>query len=290
MRLANINERAIILDGEQRIDVAERSVGRFGPTMTAVLADWESFRSWAAAELPSASRPNAALIDDVDGFGPPSPEPAQVFAIGMNYADHVAELGMETPTTPTVFTKFRSSLTGPHSAITLSSASVDWEVELVVVMGREARDVDAADAWDHVAGVTIGQDISDRVVQWMPPTPQFSVGKSFHGYGPMGPVLVTVDELDDPDDLEIGCSINGVDVQRSRTSQMVFSVPTLIEHLSRVVTLLPGDVIFTGTPAGVGAAAKPQRFLVDGDVLVSDIEGLGSMSQAFVAAAVSVGS
>ena len=137
------------------------------------------------------------------------------------------------------------------------------------------------DAWSYVAGLTVGQDLSDSVVQLRPPVPQFSLGKSFPGFGPMGPWLVTVDEFKNPDDLALTCNINGEVMQASRTSDLIFSVPTLVEKLSHITPLLPGDVIFTGTPAGVGAGRTPPRWLTDADVLVSEIEGIGSITTRF---------
>jgi len=153
----------------------------------------------------------------------------------------------------------------------------------VVVMGVASTRVAEADAWRHVAGLTIGQDLSDRVVQMQPPVPQFSLGKSFPGFGPTGPWLVTPDDLDDPDDLGLGCSVNGEPMQDGRTSDLIFSVPELIAYLSGVVTLYPGDLIFTGTPSGVGVGRQPPRFLSVGDELTTHIEGIGEMHHRFVA-------
>jgi 2-keto-4-pentenoate hydratase/2-oxohepta-3-ene-1,7-dioic acid hydratase in catechol pathway len=147
----------------------------------------------------------------------------------------------------------------------------------VLVIGRHAYRVPAARGWEFVAGVTIGQDISERDLQHEGDMPQFSLGKSYQGFGPTGPWLTTVDELDDPDDLELACAVNGEEVQHSTTAQLIMSVPQLVERLSGVAALLPGDVIFTGTPAGVGLARTPQRFLSPGDEIVSTIAGLGEM-------------
>jgi 2-keto-4-pentenoate hydratase/2-oxohepta-3-ene-1,7-dioic acid hydratase in catechol pathway len=138
-------------------------------------------------------------------------------------------------------------------------------------------------AWDHVAGLTVGQDLSERIVQWAG-AGQFSLGKSFPGFGPMGPWLVTPDEVPNRDDLELGCAIDGETVQKSRTSNMVFGVSRLVAELSAVLPLLPGDVIFTGTPAGIGAARKPPRFLKPGEVLTSYVEGIGTLRNRLVAA------
>ena len=205
-----------------------------------------------------------------------------MFAIGLNYADHAAESGMEVPAIPAVFTKFPACLTGPFDPIVLSGPMVDWEVELVVVIGRTADRVDEAHGWDHVAGLTVGQDVSDRHVQFAAGG-QFSLGKSYRSFAPTGPWLVTPDELDDPDDLGIRCSIDGEVVQDGRTSGLVLGVPRLVAELSAVVPLLPGDLIFTGTPAGVGIGRKPPRFLQAGEVVESWIEGIGTMRNAVVA-------
>ena len=159
----------------------------------------------------------------------------------------------------------------------------DWEVDLVAVIGAEAWQADEADGWDHVAGLCVGQDISERITQMAGQPPQFSLGKSFPGFGPIGPWLVTPDEFADPDDLELGCAINGEEVQKSRTSLLIISVPRLIAKMSAIVRLLPGDVIFTGTPAGVGLGRDPQRWLAPGDELVSYVEGIGELRQRFVA-------
>jgi 2-keto-4-pentenoate hydratase/2-oxohepta-3-ene-1,7-dioic acid hydratase in catechol pathway len=209
--------------------------------------------------------------------------PIQVFGIGLNYRDHAAESGVVAPDSPAVFTKFPTCLAGPTATIELPSTSVDWEVELVVVIGRRADRVSEADAWSHVAGLTVGQDISERAVQMAGPVPQFSLGKSFTGFGPIGPWLVTPDEVDDPNDLALSCSVDGRTLQQARTSDMIFSVPALIAQLSAVLSLLPGDVIFTGTPPGVGMARTPKEFLRPGMTLHSHIEGIGELHNPVVA-------
>ena len=189
---------------------------------------------------------------------------------------------MPVPKRPATFTKFPTCLTGPDAAVTLPPGMVDWEVELVVVIGTRAKRVDPARAWDHVAGVTVGQDLSERGLQFEAGN-QFSLGKSFPGFGPTGPWLVTPDELEDPDDLALGCAVDGETVQSSRTSDLIFPVPQLITELSAVLELLPGDLIFTGTPAGVGLGRTPPRFLQVGQTLESWIEGIGTIRTRFVA-------
>ena len=212
------------------------------------------------------------------------PAPRQVFGIGLNYRSHAAESGMDLPTVPATFTKFPACITGPFAEVELPNGTVDWEVELVVVVGRRADRVAAADAWSHVAGLTVGQDLSDRTLQFAAGG-QFSLGKSHRGFAPLGPWVVTPDELDDPDDLALGCSIDGETVQDARTSDLVFGVSQLIAELSAVVPLLPGDIIFTGTPGGVGFTRQPPRFLQPGETLESWIEGIGTIRTRFTAPA-----
>lgn len=189
---------------------------------------------------------------------------------------------MAIPEVPATFTKYPASLGGPFDDIEIIGGSVDWEVELVAVIGRAADRVAESDAWDHVAGLTVGQDISDRALQFAAGM-QFSLGKSRRGYGPMGPWLVTPDEVPDRDDLALGCSIDGETVQDGRTNDLVFGVARLVAELSAVLPLLPGDVIFTGTPAGVGMARKPPRSLQPGQVLETWIEGIGTIRSTCVA-------
>jgi 2-keto-4-pentenoate hydratase/2-oxohepta-3-ene-1,7-dioic acid hydratase in catechol pathway len=275
MRYANLAGRAVLLQGDGAIDIERASSGRFTADPQALYADWQALREWARGVDAAAARPYAAT-----DLGPPAPRPAQVFGIGLNYRDHAAEAGMPLPDRPATFTKFPTCLAGPFAVVALPSPMVDWEVELVAVIGIRAHRVEEAAAWRHVAGVTVGQDLSERVIQWASGG-QFSLGKSFPGFGPMGPWLVTPDELANPDDLELGCEINGDVVQKSRTADMVFGVPRLIAELSAILPLLPGDVIFTGTPAGVGATRKPPRFLQPGEMLHSWIEGIGSIRTTF---------
>lgn len=287
MRIANHAGRLALLDpaaGPEHtrgIDVERASEGRFDADPQAVYARWVEFRDWAT----TASFAEAAEIA-ADDLGAVTPRPPQVFAVGLNYRDHAAESGFELPSEPVVFTKYASSFTGPHGNIQLSPGNVDWEVELVAVISTGGHGIPAADGWQHVAGLTIGQDISDRVTQFAAPPAQFGMGKSFPGFAPVGPSLVTVDEVRsaglDPDDLELGCMVNGESVQKGRTGAMIFSVPDLVARLSAIVTLLPGDVVFTGTPSGIGAGMSPPRFLADGDELVTWCAGLGQMQHRFV--------
>ncbi|GAB3571014.1 fumarylacetoacetate hydrolase family protein [Amycolatopsis endophytica] len=287
MRIANLNERAVLVHGdagtETGVDVAVASGGRFGPDLPSLYDRWESFAAWAAEADVERSAEGAVVIDRAR-LAAPSPAPRQVFAVGLNYRTHAAESGFDVPTQlPPVFTKYVSSFAGPDTEVVLPpGGDVDWEIELVAVIGREARDIDDESAWDHIAGLTAGQDLSERVSQLAGPAPQFGLGKSFAGFSPQGPWLVTPDELPDRDDVELGCAIDGEEMQKGRTRDLLFPLPKLVAALSRTVTLYPGDVIFTGTPAGVGMGRDPRRFLRAGERLDSWIEGIGELHQTFV--------
>jgi 2,4-diketo-3-deoxy-L-fuconate hydrolase len=279
VRIANVGRRLTLLDGAGGgLDVEKASDGRFSADPQAVFGRWDEFREWATAQAGSGD----VAVEPAD-LGAPTPAPRQVFAVGLNYAQHADESKMGRPDSPPVFTKFPTCIAGPTATVSLPSGHVDWEVELVVVIGRQAHRVAENSAWDHVAGLMIGQDLSERVVQLAGPVPQFSLGKSYPGFGPVGPALVTVDEIAHPDDLELGCRLGDEVLQLGRTRDMIFSVADLVARLSAVCPLLPGDILFTGTPSGVGNARDPQRFLPPGGVLTSHIEGLGELRNELVA-------
>jgi 2,4-didehydro-3-deoxy-L-rhamnonate hydrolase len=281
MRIANLAGRAILIDGSGvGLDIERASDGRFPSDPQALYEQWDALRDWG-----SRVDDGGDVAIDPGQLGAPTPAPRQVFAIGLNYAEHAAESKMGRPDSPPVFTKFQTSIAGPNATVTLPSNTVDWEVELVVAIGRGGVRIAESGAWRHVAGLMVGQDLSERVVQLAGPAPQFSLGKSYPGFSPLGPALVTVDEVDDPDDLELGCSLDGEVLQHGRTSQMIFGVGELISRLSAVCPLLPGDVIFTGTPSGVGGARTPARYLPPDSTLTSYVAGVGELRNHFVAAA-----
>ena len=275
MRIANLVGRAHLVVGDGVVDVEELTAGAVGPDPTLV---WGRLDELARATIGKAT-PRAFSPADL---GPPSPAPRQVVAIGLNYLAHAAEMGLEAPPMPAAFTKFPSCLSGPNAEVVLRSGTVDWEAEVVAVIGRTAHDVAVADAWDHVAGVTVGQDLSDRSLQGRTGG-QFALAKSFPGYGPTGPWVVTADELADRDNLHLTCRLNGDVVQDAWSSDLALSIPELVAQLSRVITLWPGDLIFTGTPSGTGMSRRPPRYLVEGDVLVTEIDGVGAIHNAVVA-------
>ena len=278
MRLGNLRGRAVLLsrDLSRGADLESASAGRFGADPMQALANWDALREFAASvELSGAPEIDAASL------GPSSPRPRAVFGIGLNYRDHAAEAGLPIPTEPLVFTKFPSCLVGPRSDVILFGDRVDWEAELVVVIGRRAESVGEARALEFVAGFCCGQDVSDRKLQFASQPPQFSLGKSRATFGPIGPALVSLDELATPLDLAITCDLDAERMQSSRTSQLVFGVPELIAYLSRHCELLPGDLIFTGTPGGVGSIRK--RYLKPGETLRTEIEGVGTLVNRCVA-------
>ena len=279
MLLVNVQGRAGLLIGDAVVDVERRSGGRFAADPMAAVAAWGALADWSAGLRRGDG--DAALEETL--LGPPVPRPAKVFAIGMNYRAHAEEAGLEIPRTPVVFTKFPNCLVGPRADVVLSSAYVDWEVELVVVIGRRGRAIAAADALAAVAGYCVGQDISDRRLQFADKPPQFSMGKSLDTFGPLGPALVSLDEVRDPNDLALTCDVGGERMQDARTSDMVFGVPALIAFLSSLCTLEPGDLVFTGTPSGVGSTRTPRRYLAAGEEIVSTIEGLGTLRNRCVA-------
>ena len=271
MKVAAVAGRAVLVVGGMVADIASASGGRFGPDPMSIYEAWADFVVFAATVTAGTSPL------DMDSLGCPVPRPRQVFAIGLNYRSHAEESGMAVPAVPATFTKFPACLAGPFDDIEIHGDTVDWEAELVAVVGHRADRVPETDAWHHIAGLTVGQDISDRTLQFAAGS-QFSLGKSRRGYGPMGPWVVSPDEVPDRDDLALGCSVDGDTVQAARTSELIFSVPRLVAELSAVCPLLPGDLIFTGTPAGVGITRQPARFLQPGSVLVSWIEGIGKIT------------
>lgn len=213
-------------------------------------------------------------------LAPVVPAPSKIICIGLNYAAHIAEMGRPVPTHPTLFGKFAAALIGGRDQIQLPPTSVsdqvDWEGELVVVIGKHVRSARGAAALDAIAGYSVGNDISMRDWQWR--TTQFLAGKTFESSSPVGPVLVTKDELsEDGLGLRLSCSVNGVEMQSAKTDDLVFGPVELVEYISTILTLEPGDLIFSGTPGGVGAGRQPKQFLNDGDVVETTIDGIGTL-------------
>ena len=270
MRFGTRNGRLVLVRDGLALDIAEHS--DIPSDVNAALERFDELRNWT----------DFAQAKPVDGdFGPPVPHPRQVFAVALNYRPHAAEAGFQPPDEPLVFTKFPSCIAGPDIQVTLPPGKPDWEIEVVVVIGRGGYRIERDRAWEAIAGLTVGQDLSERAVQSRGAPAQFSLGKSFPGFGPIGPVVVSPDELPDRDDLAFECRLDGELVQHGRTSQMIFPVDDLVARISAICPLLPGDLIFTGTPAGVGNRRTPPRYLQPGETLVSRVDGIGEIRQTF---------
>jgi len=272
MRIANVEGRLVTFVGGRVVDVANESDGRFGPNPQSAFVDFNALVAWGS----SIGASGGAELD-LATVGAPVPAPKQVFAIGLNYRLHALEGPFGVPDAPAVFTKFPNCIVGPRDVVTIPKPTTDYEVELVVAISRRAEHVSKDDAWSYVAGYTIGQDISERTMQRAGPAPQFSLAKSYVGFGPTGPWLVTLDEIEHHHDLALSTTIGEDTLQDARTSDLIFDVPFLIEYLSAVLPLDAGDLIFTGTPSGVGAARTPPRWLQSGEMIISRIEGIGEL-------------
>jgi 2,4-diketo-3-deoxy-L-fuconate hydrolase len=240
----------------------------------------ERLAAWAAANADSAP-----VVDEAVRLGPPLARPSKIVCIGLNYADHAKESGAEIPKEPILFFKATSAIVGPNDPIQIPRGSVktDWEVELAFVIGKKASYVTEEQAIEHVAGYVLHNDYSEREWQ-LERGGQWVKGKSCDTFAPLGPFIATRDEIADPQDLKLWLKLNGETIQDSSTAQMIFGVKTLVSYVTQFMTLLPGDVITTGTPPGVGLGFKPPKFLQVGDVVELGVEGLGSSRQVAEAA------
>ena len=268
-KLANIEGRAALVEGENYYDLETLSSGKFDKDTSNALNNLNGL-SELSKDL-SKSEPTGLLRNvRIDA---PISAPKNCFAVGLNYKNHAEEAGMDIPAVPMIFTKHTTCLVGPNATIEMRSDHVDYEAELVVVIGSTGKDIQKDKAWDHVAGLCVGQDISDRTVQFSSKPPQFNLGKSFDTFGPMGPYLISPDLLEDKDSLQIECKVNEEIRQKDNTNDLIFNIPSIISYLSEILTLNTGDVIFTGTPGGVGVMEG--KFLKEGDVLRTSIQGIG---------------
>ncbi len=281
---AGQSRTGVMLDDTNIVDLNRATGGALPTTMLEFLAQGEPALAAAksaldAAQAAAKSGASATGLivsldrDDVH-LEAPVPRPGKALAIGLNYRDHAEESGQKLPTHPVVFSKVSTCITGPGMPVhrPKASASVDWEAELCFVIGKPGRHIAAADAMAHVAGFMCGNDVSVR--DWQFHNPTWMIGKGFDTHGPTGPWLVTKDEVD-PTNLDIKCFLNGEMVQSSNTKNLIFDVGAIIEYLSTAFTLEPGDVVFTGTPAGVGVSRKPPHYMKAGDTVRVEIAGLG---------------
>jgi 2-keto-4-pentenoate hydratase/2-oxohepta-3-ene-1,7-dioic acid hydratase in catechol pathway len=278
MRLATIQTpngpRAAVLHGEHYVDL-HATDATLPPSVRELL---EAGPAVLKAAEQAAHRPNAVLHASADvKLLPPIPDPRKIVCLGLNYRDHARESGASIPKDPVLFSKYATALIGPDEAIVLPPVShkVDFEAELVIVVGKRGRNLQADEALRHVVGYTIGHDVSARDWQLEKDGKQWMVGKTFDTFAPLGPALVTADKVPDPHKLPIRLRLNGKTMQDSNTQEMIFSVGAILAYLSLVFTLEPGDLVFTGTPSGVGFARKPPVFLKAGDVVEVEIGGLG---------------
>ena len=270
-KLGNVNGKAALIKNESYYELSDISNGALSNDPSQSIKSLDAL-SKLYTQIDDFE-PSGTITNEM--MGAPITNSRNCFAVGLNYKNHAEESGMEIPPFPMIFTKHTSCIVGPFENIEMRSDLVDYEAELVAVIGKEGKNISKDNAWDHVAGLTVGQDISDRAVQFHAIPPQFNLGKSFDTFGPIGPILVSPDELDDKNALYLECYVNGELRQKDNTSDLIFDIPYIISYISEFITLQPGDIIFTGTPAGIGA---PQgKLLKDGDMLSTTIHGIGTI-------------
>ena len=239
----------------------------------------EKLQSWLKKNLD-----NCPVVGDDVRLGPPLIRPSKIVCVGLNYAKHAKESGMDIPEEPVLFFKATSAIVGPNDPITIPKGSekTDWEVELALVIGKKASYVSEKDALNHVAGYVLHNDVSERAFQ-LERSGQWVKGKSCDTFAPIGPFIATPDEIGDPNNLNLWLTLNGEEMQNSSTSDFIFNIQHVVSYISQYMTLLPGDIISTGTPFGVGLGLKPPRYLKDQDVVELGIEGLGTSRQTCIA-------
>ena len=270
-KLANIDGKSALIHSDSYYDINTISKGKITSDPSKILNSLDDLHELSSKIdnfEPSGLIENSLL-------GPPVTDSRNCFAVGLNYRAHAEESSMEIPPFPMVFTKHTSCIVGPFDNIEMKSDIVDYEAELVLVIGREGKNISKETAWDHVAGLTVGQDISDRAVQFHATPPQFNLGKSFDTFGPIGPYLVSPDFVLNKDALHLECYINDELRQESSTDDLIFTVPDIISYISEFLTLNTGDLIFTGTPSGVGATQG--KLLKDGDIVTTSIKEIGTI-------------
>ena len=270
-KLGNVDNKASLIFNNEYYLLSDISSGKLTDNMDDILHSIDIVEDlYTNIDKFEAS----GSLEDVK-LGPPVTNSHNCFAVGLNYKNHAEESAMEIPPFPMIFTKHTTCICGPYDEIEMRSDIVDYEAELVAVIGKEGKNISTDDAWSHVIGLTAGQDISDRSVQFHASPPQFNLGKSFDTFGPIGPFLVSPDLFKDKSSLKLECSVNDELRQKDNTNDLIFDIPYIISYISEFITLKTGDLIFTGTPAGVGATQG--KLLKDGDILSTTIEEIGTM-------------
>lgn len=269
--LANVKGRPSLIKDNHFYDIETVSDGSVSADPSQILVSLDQL-SDLNNKIDSFEPTGLINNDDLEA---PITNSGNCFAVGLNYKKHAEESNMAPPEFPMIFAKYTTCIVGPFHEVELRSDMVDYEAELVAVIGKPGKDIPLENAWDHVAGLTAGQDISDRAVQFHSTPPHFNLGKSFDTFGPIGPVLVSPDQFDDKNSLKLECYVNDELRQDENTNDLIFDIPYIISYLSEFLTLKTGDLIFTGTPAGVGATQG--KLLKDGDVIRTTIEGIGTI-------------
>lgn len=276
-RFGSVGGRAMLVADSlaDYVDIEKFSGGKLPSDPMACIERWSEVCS--LAESLASTEADELTTLDFNKLDCPVPRPRQIFAVGVNYKAHAAEMNHGLPKVPLVFTKFPSSLNRPHGQIKLVGEKCDFEAELIAVIAKGGRNISVADAWSHVAGLCAGQDFSDRALQYANTPPQFSLGKSRAGFAPIGPWITDAASLATRGNLEMTCRVSGEVMQHTQTDDMIFEIPDIIAYLSGICELFSGDVIYTGTPSGVGAGRTPPRFLRSGDIVETTIQNLGTL-------------
>ena len=273
LRLASLNGRAqcVVTDQDLLVDIEQASGGSFSSDPMECLSRWGELRDFSQ----TIGNPKSSNRADIATLDCPVPRPRQMFAVGLNYKLHATEMGSPLPSTPLTFAKFESALNTPAGDIPIVGETCDYEAETVIIIAVGGRDIAESSAWDHIAGLCAGQDISDRTLQYSGVPPQFSLGKSRKGFAPIGPWVCDMSENKSRDALRMTCTVNGEVRQQTSTDDMIFDAAQIVAYLSSICEMFSGDIIFTGTPAGVGHGRKPPVYLRRGDEIVTTLEGVG---------------
>ena len=273
----NKEKPGIQLDDDQRLDVSS-FIDDYDENFFYKIGI-KKLRNWL-----NKNKEKCPIIDNNIRIGPPISRPSKIVCVGLNYAKHAAESGMKIPDEPVLFFKSSSAITGPYDPIIIpkNSSKTDWEVELAIVIGKRASYVSKEDALNYIAGYVLHNDVSEREFQ-IERSGQWVKGKSCDSFAPIGPFIATADEIENPNNLNLWLKVNGEEMQNSNTSDFIFNIEEVVSYISQFMTLIPGDIISTGTPFGVGLGLNPPKYLKEGDVVELGIEGLGISKQTCIA-------